>query len=93
MNKTELVASIASESGLTKADAARALEATVSTITKALKGGDPVAIIGFGTFKVADRAARTGRNPQTGAEMQIPAARVPKFSAGKGLKEAVNGKK
>jgi DNA-binding protein HU-beta len=92
MNKTELVASIASESGLTKADAARALEATVSTITKAMSGGDSVAIIGFGTFKVGDRAARTGRNPQTGAAMQIPAAKVPKFSAGKGLKEAVNGK-
>ena len=92
MNKTELVAAIANESGLTKADAARALDATVSSITNAMSGGDSVAIIGFGTFKVGDRAARTGRNPQTGAEMQIPAARVPKFSAGKGLKEAVNGK-
>jgi len=92
MNKTELVAAIASESGLTKADAARALEATVSTITKTMSSGDSVAIIGFGTFKVGDRAARVGRNPQTGAEMQIPAARVPKFSAGKGLKDAVNGK-
>lgn len=93
MNKTELVASIARESGLTKADAARALDATISTITKSLKGGEPVAIIGFGAFKVADRAARIGRNPQTGIEIQIPAARVPKFSAGKGLKDAVNGKK
>jgi DNA-binding protein HU-beta len=92
MNKTELVAAIANESGLTKADAARALEATVSSITNAMSNGDSVAIIGFGTFKVGDRAARTGRNPQTGAEMQIPAAKVPKFSAGKGLKEAVNGK-
>lgn len=92
MNKTELVAAIANESGLTKADAARALEATVSSITNAMSNGDAVAIIGFGTFKVGDRAARTGRNPQTGAEMQIPAAKVPKFSAGKGLKEAVNGK-
>ncbi len=90
MNKTELVAAIAEESGLTKADAGRALDATVSTITKAMSSGDSVAIIGFGTFKVGDRAARTGRNPQTGAEMQIPAARVPKFAAGKGLKEAVN---
>lgn len=92
MNKTELVAAIAEESGLTKADSARALEATVSTITKAMSAGDSVAIIGFGTFKVGDRAARTGRNPQTGAEMQIPAAKVPKFSAGKGLKDSVNNR-
>lgn len=90
MNKTELVAAIAEEAGLTKADAARALDATVATVTKALSSGDTVAIIGFGTFKVGERAARTGRNPQTGAEMQIPAAKVPKFSAGKALKEAVN---
>ncbi len=90
MNKTELVAAIAEEAGLTKADAARALDATVATVTKALSSGDSVAIIGFGTFKVGERAARTGRNPQTGAEMQIPAAKVPKFSAGKALKEAVN---
>ncbi len=92
MNKTELVAAIANESGLTKADASRALEATVSSITKAMSTGDSVAIIGFGSFKVVERAARMGRNPQTGKEMSIPAAKVPKFSAGKGLKEAVNGK-
>lgn len=90
MNKSELVSAIAEKSGLTKAQSAAALDATVSSITTALSEGDPVAIIGFGTFKVSDRAARVGRNPQTGAEMQIPAARVPKFSAGKALKEAVN---
>ena len=90
MNKSELVSAIAEEAGLTKADAAKALDATVSAITGAMSKGDAVAIIGFGTFKVGDRAARTGRNPQTGAEMQIPAAKVPKFTAGKALKEAVN---
>lgn len=90
MNKSELVSAIAEESGLTKADSAKALDATVAAITKAMSTGDSVAIIGFGTFKVGERAARTGRNPQTGAEMQIPAAKVPKFSAGKSLKDAVN---
>lgn len=90
MNKSELVSAIAEEAGLTKADAAKALDATVSVITKALSEGDQVAIIGFGTFKVGERAARTGRNPQTGATMEIPAAKVPKFTAGKALKEAVN---
>ncbi len=90
MNKSELVSAIAEEAGLTKADAAKALDATVASITKAMSTGDSVAIIGFGTFKVGERSARTGRNPQTGAEMQIPAAKVPKFTAGKALKEAVN---
>ncbi|GAB6034355.1 HU family DNA-binding protein [Galenea microaerophila] len=90
MNKSELVSAIAEESGLTKADAAKALDATVKVITQALSDGDQVAIIGFGTFKVGERAARTGRNPQTGATMEIPAAKVPKFTAGKALKEAVN---
>lgn len=91
MNKSELVSSIAETAGLTKADAAKALDATVAAITGAMSKGDSVAIIGFGTFKVSDRAARTGRNPQTGAEMQIPAAKVPKFTAGKALKDSVNG--
>ncbi len=91
MNKSELVSSIAETAGLTKADAAKALDATVAAITGAMSNGDSVAIIGFGTFKVGDRAARTGRNPQTGAEMQIPAAKVPKFTAGKALKDSVNG--
>ncbi len=90
MNKSELVSAIAEEAGLTKADAARALDATVATVTKAMASGDSVAIIGFGTFKVGERSARTGRNPQTGATMEIPAAKVPKFTAGKALKEAVN---
>lgn len=90
MNKSELVSAIAEKAGLTKVQAAAALDATVSTITETMSTGDSVAIIGFGTFKVGDRAARTGRNPQTGAEMQIPAARVPRFTAGKALKEAVN---
>ena len=91
MNKSELVSAIAEESGLTKADAAKALDATVAAITKAMADGDQVAIIGFGTFKVGERSARTGRNPQTGETMEIPAAKVPKFTAGKALKEAVNG--
>jgi len=90
MNKSELINAIAEEAGLTKADAGKALDATVSAITNAMASGDSVAIIGFGTFKVGERSARTGRNPQTGAEMQIPAAKVPKFTAGKALKEAVN---
>ncbi len=90
MNKSELVSAIAEESGLTKADAAKALDAAVTVITQAMAEGDQVAIIGFGTFKVGERAARTGRNPQTGATMEIPAAKVPKFTAGKALKEAVN---
>ncbi len=90
MNKSELVAAIAEEAGLTKADAGKALDATVKSITNAMASGDSVAIIGFGTFAVGERAARTGRNPQTGKEMQIPAAKVPKFKPGKSLKDAVN---
>ncbi|UQB41421.1 HU family DNA-binding protein [Thiomicrospira microaerophila] len=90
MNKSELVSAIAEKAGLTKVQAASALDATVASVTAALAKGDQVAIIGFGTFKVGERAARTGRNPQTGAEMQIPAAKVPKFAAGKALKDAVN---
>lgn len=90
MNKSELVSEIAEKAGLTKTQAAAALEATVSAVTGALSKGDQVAIIGFGTFKVTERAERAGRNPQTGAEMKIPAAKVPKFAAGKALKDAVN---
>ncbi|WP_269471167.1 HU family DNA-binding protein [Thiomicrorhabdus aquaedulcis] len=90
MNKSELVSAIAEQAGLTKTDAAKALDATVAAITTAMSKGDSVAIIGFGSFKVGERSARTGRNPQTGAEMQIPAAKVPKFTAGKALKDAVN---
>ena len=90
MNKSDLVDAIAKSADLSKAAAARALDATVDTITKALKKGDTVSLVGFGTFKVGKRAARTGRNPRTGATIKIKAAKVPKFSAGKGLKDAVN---
>ena len=91
MTKSELVSAIAEESGLTKTDAAAALDATVSVITNALSKGDQVTIIGFGTFKVGERSARTGRNPQTGQTIQIPASKTPKFTAGKALKDAVKG--
>ena len=90
MNKTQLISQIAQAAGLTKTDAARALEATTGAITSALSVGDSVAIIGFGSFLVRDRAARTGRNPQTGAAIQIKASKVAAFKAGKNLKEAVN---
>ena len=90
MNKSDLVAAIADGSGLTKADAARALSATTDAISGALASGDNVAITGFGSFLVRQRAARTGRNPQTGATIQIKASKVPAFKAGKLLKESVN---
>ncbi|MCR5101997.1 MAG: HU family DNA-binding protein [Butyrivibrio sp.] len=92
MNKTELIDAIAKEAGLSKKDAGKALDAFTATVTKTLKKKDKVALVGFGTFQTSKRAARTGRNPQTGAEIKIPAAVVPKFSAGKGLKDAVNKK-
>lgn len=85
MNKAELVEAIASESKLTKADAQRALDAFVNATTKALKKGDRVALVGFGSFSVAKRAARTGRNPQTGKEIKIAAKKVAKFKAGADL--------
>ena len=90
MNKGELIDSVAESAGLSKADAARALEATTSAISGALASGDSVAITGFGSFLVRARAARTGRNPQTGAAIQISASNVPAFKAGKLLKESVN---
>ncbi len=90
MNKSDLVDAIAKSAELSKAAAARALDATVDTIKKALKKGDTVSLVGFGTFKVGKRAARNGRNPRTGATIKIKAAKVPKFAAGKGLKDAVN---
>lgn len=90
MNKTELVATVAEKSGMTKADAARAIDATLETITETMASGDQVALIGFGTFKTATRAARSGRNPKTGEVMQIAEATVPRFAAGKSLKDAVN---
>ena len=90
MNKTELTDAVAESTDLTKADAARAVDAVLGTISNSLAGGNQVAIVGFGTFQVRDRAARTGRNPQTGAEIQIAAAKVPAFKPGKALKDAVN---
>ena len=90
MNKGELIEAVANATGATKADAGRAIDATVESITGALKKGDTVTLIGFGTFKTAKRAARTGRNPQTGAALQIPARTVPSFKAGAALKAAVN---
>lgn len=90
MNKAELIDEIAQAADISKASAGRALEATLDAITDALKKSDPVALVGFGTFTAKERAARTGRNPQTGAPIQIPAARVPSFKAGKALKDALN---
>ncbi|MGL5837606.1 MAG: HU family DNA-binding protein [Sphingorhabdus sp.] len=90
MNKNDLVASVADASGLSKADAGKAVEATFDAVTKALKKGDEVRLVGFGTFAVAKRKASTGRNPRTGEEMKIPASNQPKFKAGKALKDAVN---
>ena len=92
MNKTELIDAIAASADLPKAAAGRALDAVVDTITESLKNNDSVVLVGFGTFGVKDRAARAGRNPQTGAEIQIAAARVPGFKAGKALKDAVNNR-
>ena len=89
MNKTEFVETIAKTAGLTKADAGRAVEAGIEVITKALKKGDAVQITGFGTFAVAKRAARKGRNPATGKEIKIAASKAPKFKAGAVLKKAV----
>jgi DNA-binding protein HU-beta len=90
MNKNELVSAVADAAKLSKADAQSAVEAVFSVITNELKNGGDVRLVGFGNFSVAKRAASTGRNPQTGAEVQIPARSVPKFAAGKGLKDAVN---
>ncbi|SJM91017.1 HU family DNA-binding protein [Crenothrix polyspora] len=90
MNKATLIAAIAESSNLTKAESGRALEGLLSAIENALKVGDSVALVGFGTFSVKDRAERTGRNPQTGAEITIPAAKIPSFKAGKNLKDAVD---
>lgn len=90
MTKTELVNSMAEKAGLSKADTEKALKAFVDTVTDAMKSNDKISLVGFGTFSVGERAARTGKNPQTGAALQIPAAKVPKFKAGKALKDAVN---
>ena len=90
MNKGELIEAVATAADLTKADATKAVEAFVDTVTKALKKGDQVAIVGFGSFSVKSRAARQGRKPKTGDPINIPASRVPGFKAGKALKDAVN---
>ena len=90
MNKNDLVASVAGSSGLSKAATAKAVDSVFESITGALRGGNEVRLVGFGTFSVANRAATTGRNPRTGEPIHIPASKQPKFKAGKGLKSAVN---
>ena len=92
MNKVELVASMAEKAELTKVDAEKALKAFIDVVTEEMKNGGKVQLVGFGTFEVSERAARTGRNPQTGKELKIPAKTVPAFSAGKKFKTVVNGK-
>ncbi len=93
MNRKELIDALADKTGSTKADADRNIAAMIDIITATLKKGDSLTLVGFGTFEVRKRAARTGRNPQTGAELKIKAAKVPAFKAGAGLKTAVNGSK
>ncbi len=90
MNKSELIEKIASDADITKAAAGRALDSFIAAVTDTLKDGEKISLVGFGTFEVRDRAERTGRNPQTGAEIKIAAAKVPAFKAGKALKDAVN---
>lgn len=89
MNKAELIDHIATAADISKASAARALEATLGAITDTLKAGDAVSLVGFGSFAVTERAARTGRNPKTGQAVKIEAAKIPKFRPGKGLKDAI----
>ena len=90
MNKSELIEAITQDADISKAAAGRALDSVISSVTGALKNGESVSLVGFGTFSVKARAARAGRNPQTGATIQIAAANVPSFKAGKALKDAVN---
>ena len=90
MNKSELIDAIAASADLSKASAGRVIDATTAAITAALKKGDSVTLVGFGTFKVTKRAARVGRNPRTGAELKIASRKAPGFSSGKTLKDAVN---
>ncbi len=90
MNKGDLIEAVATAANLSKADAGRAVDAVISSITGALQGGNQVSLVGFGTFTVKARAARTGRNPRTGETIQIKASKVPGFKAGKALKDAVN---
>ena len=93
MNKTELVAAIAEKAELSKKDAEKALKAFTETVAEQLNNGDKIQLVGFGTFEVAERAARTGQNPQTGKAIEIPASKAPKFKAGKALKDTVNSAK
>ncbi|GIK33793.1 MAG: DNA-binding protein HU-beta [Gammaproteobacteria bacterium] len=90
MNKGDLIDAVSGEAGLSKADASRAVESMIAAITRALKDGNQVSLVGFGTFTVKTRAARTGRNPRTGDAIEIRASRIPGFRAGKALKDAVN---
>ena len=90
MNKQDLITKVAESSGLSKADAGGAVEAVLESIVDAMKNGDDVRLVGFGTFSVAARAASEGRNPRTGEKINIPASQQPKFKAGKGLKDALN---
>ena len=90
MNKSELIDVVAQDADLTKASAGQAVEATLDAIAGALKSGDSVALVGFGTFSVRERGARTGRNPRTGETIQIAASKIPAFKAGKALKDAVS---
>ncbi|WP_272902975.1 MULTISPECIES: nucleoid-associated protein HU-beta [Xenorhabdus] len=90
VNKSQLIDKIAADVNISKAAAGRVVDAFISSVSDALKDGDDVALVGFGSFIVRERAARTGRNPQTGKEIKIAAAKVPAFRAGKGLKDAVN---
>ena len=90
MNKSQLIEMVAQQADISKAAAGRALDAFTDSVTAALKNGDQVALVGFGTFAVRDRAARSGRNPQTGETIQIAAAKIPAFKAGKALKDACN---
>lgn len=91
MTKNELIAAVSDAAGLTKAQAGAAIDATFDAITASLKSGEEVKLVGFGAFSVSQRAAREGRDPRTGKPMAIKASKAPKFSAGKGLKDAVNG--
>ena len=90
MNKTELVAAVAEQADISKKDAEKFLKASVDAVTEEMKKGEKVQLVGFGTFEVSERAAREGRNPQTGKTMKIEACKAPKFKAGKALKDAVN---
>ena len=92
MNKTELISAIAAKSGLTKKDSEKALRAFEEAVTETLVSGGKVQLVGFGTFDVVERAAREGRNPQTGAPMKIAASKAPRFKVGKALRDAVNGR-